>query len=228
MSKPSESATRALLARAHSPDSVNRIHSEKIYGRPFFLRPSEPRLDAREVRRHARRREEKQRGKALKPKPLSARKRKQMCLYDVPRDAQRYALFEPLHDLWLGYMREMLDKDLDNGGQGAALKLASADFHGAEIEVVRSGCVGRVGIKGIVIKDAKFVFEIITKKNKVKTVPKEGTMFRIEIPAADEAKRGDEAEAERKLVFEILGDQFLYRSADRANKKFKTHFLVNI
>lgn len=41
--------------------------------------------------------------------------------------------------------------------------LASADYHGAELEVVRSRCVGRVGCKGIVVKDTKFTFEMITK-----------------------------------------------------------------
>ena len=154
-----------------------------------------------------------------------------MGLYDVPREGQKYALFAPLHNLWLGYMREMLEKDLENGGPAAAMKLMSADFHGAEVEVVRSRCVGRVGIQGIVIKDAKFVFEIITPNNKLKTVPKEGTVFRVEIPAADGAETEIAADpatkdaGERKLVFEILGDQFLHRSADRANKKFKTHFL---
>ena len=54
--------------------------------------------------------------------------------------------------------------------QGAGSKLASAEFHGAELEVVRSRCVGRVGVKGIVIKDSKFTFEIITKKNELRSM----------------------------------------------------------
>ena len=49
--------------------------------------------------------------------------------------------------------------------QGAGSKLASADFHGAEVEVVRSGCVGRVGTRGIVVKDTKFTFEVVTRAN---------------------------------------------------------------
>ena len=49
-------------------------------------------------------------------------------------------------------------------------RLCSADFHGAEVEVVRSRCVGRVGLKGIVLKDTKFTFEIITSADIIKSM----------------------------------------------------------
>jgi ribonuclease P protein subunit POP4 len=157
----------------------------------------------------------------------------------VPKEGQKYAIFEPLHNLWLGYIREILGNEVYTGGQGAAAKLASADFHGAGVEVVRSGCVGRVGIKGIVIKDSRFVFEIITPKNQIKTVPKEGTIFRIEVPAKDKEEKAATGPSEEqpkeggdagsgKFVFELHGDQFSYRPADRATKKFKTHFLKKL
>jgi hypothetical protein len=48
-------------------------------------------------------------------------------------------------------------------------KLVSADFHGAEVEVVRSAAVGRVGIKGIVVRDTKFTFVVVTEKDEVKS-----------------------------------------------------------
>lgn len=48
-------------------------------------------------------------------------------------------------------------------------KLASADFHGAEIEVVRSRCAGRVGAKGIVVRDTKFTFVIVTERDEMKS-----------------------------------------------------------
>lgn len=136
-------------------------------------------------------------------------------------------MFEPLHNLWLGYVREVLGNEIYTGGEGAAAKLASADFHGAELEVVRSVCVSRVGIKGIVIKDSKFAFEVITRKNKLKLVPKEGTVFRFEVPP--QAKGGQEQDASKKdqlgsMVVELHGEQFQFRSADRASKKFRAHF----
>jgi ribonuclease P protein subunit POP4 len=238
MPSKQQSVTQALLARAHSPDSANRLFADKIQHRTFHLRPSSPPpSNARDARRRARQKQAEQRKKALKPKPLSARQRRKLGLYEVPKEGQKYAIYEPLHRLWLGYIREILGNEINTGGQGAAAKLASADFHGAEVEVVRSGCVSRVGIKGIVIKDSRFVFEVITKKNHIKTVPKEGTIFRLEVPAKDAEENdgaGQDGRQEQehspasavagKFVFELHGEQFRFRPADRATKKFKTHF----
>jgi ribonuclease P protein subunit POP4 len=242
MSKP-QPITQALLSRAHSPNSAARIFAEKIERRPVFLgtkspppssssAPANNSSNARSARRAAR--EKEKAGRKQRPKPLSARERRRRGFYDVPREGQRYEIFEPLHRLWLGYMHEILGRDVYHGGQGAAAKLTSADFHGAEVEVSRSACPSRVGLRGIVIKDTKFVFEIVTRRNEVKVVPKEGTMFRVEIPplplaAVEQQPKADggedSVEKARPFAFEILGDQFLHRSADRANKKFKMHFL---
>ena len=69
--------------------------------------------------------------------------------------------------MWLGYMWEVLG--LKEGvrsylkAEAVGPLLASADYHGAKLEVVRSRCVGRVGCRGIVVKDTKFTFEMITK-----------------------------------------------------------------
>lgn len=93
--------------------------------------------------------------------------------------------------------------------------LVSADYHGALVEVVRSRCVSRVGLRGIVVKDTKFTFEVITEKNEVKRVPKEHTVFRFEVPSKEEEGK--------PMVFEIHGSQFESRAPDRANRKFKMH-----
>ncbi|KAI1740200.1 RNase P/MRP, p29 subunit [Xylaria scruposa] len=217
-----QSLTQDLLRRAHSPDSANRIFSDKIQHRPLFLKPSSPPpTTARDARRRARD-EKKKRIKALKPKPLSARERRRRQFYHLPKEGQKYSVFAPLHKLWVGYMREILGTELYNGGQGAAAKLSAADFHGAEVEVSRSRCPSRVGVRGIVVKDSRFAFEIVTPQDQVKTLPKEGTMFRVHVPAPDAATD------QRPFCFEIHGDQFQHRSSDRANKKFKNHFLKKL
>ncbi|KAL2130007.1 hypothetical protein VTI74DRAFT_7003 [Chaetomium olivicolor] len=232
-SKPkqqSQPLASLLLSRAHTPDEAARIFTEKIQQRPLFLAPSSPPpSDARAARRRAQEKKKAQRKKALKPQPLSASQRRRLGLYTVPRAAQKYALYEPLHQLWLGYVREILGNEAYTGGEGAAAKLASADFHGAGVEVVRSGCVSRVGIRGIVVKDSKFAFEIVTKRDKLKLVPKEGTVFRFEVPVPGPGKMGDGGEGQEEgqtssLVFEIHGEQFQFRSADRASRKFRSHF----
>ena len=53
--------------------------------------------------------------------------------------------------------------------QNVGSKLTSADYHGAHMTIVRSRCVGMVGLNGIVVKDTKFTFQIITKKNELKS-----------------------------------------------------------
>ncbi|KXJ89161.1 hypothetical protein Micbo1qcDRAFT_235489 [Microdochium bolleyi] len=280
-SQQSQSLTHSLLARAHSPDSTQRIFAEKIQHRPFLVRPSSPPPaatsgpgpDARAARRVARRRQQSQRSSkrraaGLKPEPLSARERRRMGLYDIrsshgggdnsktqKKQQISYTTFEPLHDLWLGYVREILGNELFTGGQAAAAKLASADIHGARVRVSRSSCPSRVGIEGIVVRDSRYAVQIVTKKNVVKLVPKEGTMFRVEV-AARAAAMGSEGQAGtdskqtilgqdtgtrqqqeeaaqdpeqgKVFVFEVLGDQFQTRSADRANRKFRAHFLENL
>ena len=159
--------------------------------------------------------------------------------------------------MWLGYIREILGIDERGNGEdgrevqiggGMAAKLCAADYHGAEVEVVRSRCVSRVGVRGIVVKDSKYVFEVVTTGDKVKIVPKEHTVFRFCIPRGkesvvkekvvdgdgegEEGKDGtveaEKVDGRRDLVFELHGNQFIYRAADRANKKFKTHFLPDV
>ncbi|KAI0967241.1 RNase P/MRP, p29 subunit [Xylaria arbuscula] len=216
------SLTVDLLQRAHSPDSTKRIYAEKIQHRPLFLKPSSPPPStARNARRTARAQKQK-RAKALKPKPLSARERRKLQLYNLPKEEQKYAIFAPLNTLWQGYAREILGTELYNGGQGAAAKLSAADFHGAEVEVSRSRCPSRVGVRGIVVKDSRFAFEVVTRNNQVKILPKEGTLFRVYIPVVDAAPE------QKGFCLEIHGDQFQHRASDRANKKFKSHFLKKL
>jgi ribonuclease P protein subunit POP4 len=226
-STPGQQPIQDLLARAHSPDSANRIYAEKIQYRSLHLRPTSPppsSLNVRAARRRAR--EQEKAKKKLKPKPLSSRERRRLGLYDIPREGQKYEIYQPINKLWMGYIREVLGNDVYTGGPAAAAKLASAEFHGAEVDVVRSRCAGRVGIKGIVVRDRKFVFEIITKKRGLKIVPKEGTTFQVEISVKDDDAQAP-SDADR-FAFEILGDQLMLRSADRANRKFKAHFLKNV
>jgi len=235
-----EHAALALLARAHSPPAASEIFRDKVQKRPLLLRPSspDPKDNAREARRRLRQQKalSQRRSKKQKPKPLSAKEKRRLAIYDIPKEQRKYSIYEPMQKMWEAYARDILGIDTAKTQEGkerpvyltpagAGPMLASADFHGAGIEVVRSRCVSRVGIRGVVVKDQKFSFEIITRNNEVKTVPKEHTIFKFELPIdGEQASRDDEAfETRRALVFELHGSQFENRAPDRANKKFKLH-----
>ena len=170
--KPSPIA-QELLSRAFSPETAESIFTERVRKRPLLLRPTINDVsDGREARRRARAESRASHAKALpKPKPLTAREIRASNIYKIPAEARKYEIYKPLHTLWQGYIQEVL------GGASSlpinattAGRLCSADFHGAEVEVVRSRCVGRVGLKGIVLKDTKFTFEIITSADIIKSM----------------------------------------------------------
>lgn len=160
---------RELLSRAFSGTEAERIFTEKVKQKPLRLRPTDTDVaDARELRRRERARKLLQRKKNQKPKPLSAKEKRALKIYAVPKEAQKYKIYEPLHNLWVGYIQEVLGEGCMPVTPATAAKLCSADFHGAELEVVRARCVSRVGLKGIVVKDTKFAFELVTRKDEVK------------------------------------------------------------
>ncbi|KAF3905050.1 hypothetical protein AA313_de0206296 [Arthrobotrys entomopaga] len=248
MASSGESFAQSLLHLAHPDDSdeAARIFKEKVNHRPIDFRhistSTVPQKDARTRRREERLKKKLAKSKSKpsnKPRPLSAREKRALQVYDVPKEAQKYAIYEPLHKLWLGYIQEVLKGSFGpNGtaGQAAAAKLCAADFHGCHLEVVRNRCPSRVGIKGIVIKDTKMTFVIVTKKDVIKCissnlrkplhrdfyltgvsdVPKEHSVFRFEIPWPNDA-----AQQADPIVLELHGSNFMFRAAERMNKKFK-------
>ncbi|KAJ5468815.1 hypothetical protein N7475_006567 [Penicillium sp. IBT 31633x] len=229
---PKAHIAHTLLSRAHSPDSATQQFTERIKQKPLFLRATSPSAsDNRSRRRLHRLRKKEYFLRHQKPQPLSAREKRKSGLYDLPKEECKYAIFKGLHELWTGYMQEILD--LKGGPHGHispvshGSKLVSADYHGAEVEVVRSRCPGRVGVKGIVVRDTKFTFVVVTEKDEKKTIPKEHTIFRFTVPVpiqpegAQDQQNQSDANGTKPLVFELHGNQFENRPVDRANKKFK-------
>ncbi|KAF1823994.1 RNase P/MRP, p29 subunit [Dissoconium aciculare CBS 342.82] len=222
-----EHIAEVLLNRAHSTENSKTIFREKVRLRPLLLRPTspDPNINARSKRQYDRLQKAKEQRKSKKPKPLSAKQKRALCIYEIPKEQRKYDIYAPLHVMWCSYMREVLGISEQRSfvdPVGAGPMLTSADYHGAMLEVVRSRCVSRVGLQGIVVKDNKFSFELITRKNELKTVPKEHTVFRFEVPF--EVKEGMEQTSRDPLSFEIYGSQFEARAPDRATKKFRLHF----
>jgi len=186
MDSSKEHPAQEILGRAHSPDTAASIFKERIKQRPLLLRPSspDPQDDARTKRRKVRQAKElanRKHRKSRKPKPLSAKQKRSLCIYDIPKEQRKYDIYVPLHDMWCAYVREILgiaarDDSADSKPRAhispatAGPMLTSADFHGSLVQVVRSKCVSRVGLQGIVVKDTKYTFELITKQNELKSM----------------------------------------------------------
>ncbi|KAI4761087.1 RNase P/MRP, p29 subunit [Aureobasidium sp. EXF-3400] len=229
-----EHPAQSLLARAHEPAAASQIFREKVQNRPLLLRPSspDPSDNVRSQRQKARIEKAKANRTSKKPRPLTAKQKRVLGVYDIPEAQRKYNIYVPIWKLWCAYMREILSMGQSRYVNAAAVGplLASADYHGAMVDVVRCRCVGRVGITGIVVKDTKFTMEIITPKNELKTVPKEFTVFRFEVPFAEQDDDGDSqmVEPRKPFIFELHGSQFENRPADRANRKFKQHIDPNL
>jgi hypothetical protein len=169
-----------LLARAHSPPTASELFTSKIKQKPLLLRATAPpssSSDSRALRRHIRLRKKAYFLRKRKPPPLSAKEKRILGVHTLKKEECKYAIYKGLHRMWVGYMQEVLSlspnpssakHNIVTANTHGSL-LASADYHGAEVQVVRSGCVDRVGLKGIVVRDTKFTFVIVTPKDEVKS-----------------------------------------------------------
>ena len=173
-----------LLLNAHPPEVASTIFTEKVLHKPLRLRATSPNPTSHDARaqrclQRLRKKEKAHLKSERKPKPLSAKQKRISGIYDIPPDAQKYEIYVALHRMWVGYMWEVLGlKEGESSvgkaayvtAQSAGKLLAAADFHGAEVMVVRSRCVGMVGLAGIVVRDTKFTFQVITKSNQMKSM----------------------------------------------------------
>ncbi|XP_006458896.1 hypothetical protein AGABI2DRAFT_200755 [Agaricus bisporus var. bisporus H97] len=117
-------------------------------------------------------------------------------------------------------------------------KLVKADFHGAVISVRQSKNPCLVGITGIIIHETENAFKIITKTNAVKLIPKANSIFALSIPLYSTLPPSHNADTPFPILgpeetpettvldkphfeFDLYGNQFRFRSADRAGRKFK-------
>ncbi|CAN0066331.1 ribonuclease P protein subunit p29 isoform X1 [Lampetra fluviatilis] len=147
-------------------------------------------------------------------RPLSSRERRRLGLFDIRPENQRYALFLPLHQLWLQYIDDLFGglKSTTRSEQ-IQMKMLKADLHGAIITVEKSKCPTYVGTTGIMIQELKNVFKIITKDDKLKVIPKRKSIFTVAFGG---------------FVSHIYGSMLCMRSSERSAKKFKAKGSVDL
>lgn len=147
-----------------------------------------------------------------KRKKLSREEISQMGIYALPKDTISYKEIVPLNRLWRGYIARYLGKEtLPNAADVQysqfTMDLLKADFHGAKMTVVRAKNPSLVGIRGIVILETKGTFKFVSKDNKLRTIPKNDSVFRIHWNNVD---------------ITIFGKHINCRPAERSVKKIKT------
>ncbi len=182
--------------RKHLPDNKQRDSTiDNLRHRVFFIdntdRPKK-RFDLKRKRRHK----------------LTSKEKRQLGLFKIPRD-QQYVSFLPLHTLWQEYVRDLIDFSRiteQNKQTTIQQKLLKADYHGAILTVTKAKNPSMIGHTGIMVQETKNVFKIVSKDNKVKMIPKENTVFTVEVEG---------------FRLDIDGSHFRFTAAERVHRKFK-------
>ncbi|CAN2389358.1 ribonuclease P RNA binding, partial [Pristimantis euphronides] len=152
--------------------------------------------------------------KRHKAKSLTAKERRDMKLFKINPDQQRYDLYLPLHELWKQYIRDLCHGlQPDAQPQMIQMKMLKADLHGAVVTVFKSKCPSYVGLTGIILQESKHVLKIITKDDTLKVVPKLNCVFSVEIDG---------------FISYIYGSKLQMRASERSAKKFKAKGSIDL
>ncbi|XP_066438602.1 ribonuclease P protein subunit p29 [Eleutherodactylus coqui] len=156
----------------------------------------------------------KRKRKKHKAKGFTAKKRRELKLFKLNPDLQRYDTSLPLHELWKQYIRDLCQGlRPDAQPQMIQNKMLKADLHGALVTVFKSKCPSYVGLTGIVLQESKHVLKIITKDDKLKVVPKLNCVFSVEIDG---------------FISYIYGSKLQMRASERSAKKFKAKGSIDL
>uniref|UniRef100_A0A2M4AZ71 Ribonuclease P protein subunit p29 n=1 Tax=Anopheles triannulatus TaxID=58253 RepID=A0A2M4AZ71_9DIPT len=149
---------------------------------------------------------------------LSRREVKELGLYALPSDTVQYKDAVPLHRLWCGYFSKFFQSHgtpdvTDSSYNMIVASLLKADYHGAKVTVVRSKQPSVVGMKGIVVLDTKGTFKIVSKDNRLRTIPKNDSVFEIQ---------------SKENVVTLFGKHLNARPAERSVRKIKVFSLPDL
>ena len=126
-------------------------------------------------------------------KPLTAKEKRALGLYRLPKKGLKYSSFVSLNSLWLGYMEELLDMEaLEKGDWSPNLneetrqlqlqmRVCRADLTGAELTVASATCPSHLGVRGLVLMETKNTLQIISPDNRLRLIPKAGSSFQFEM-----------------------------------------------
>ena len=142
-------------------------------------------------------------------KLVSSRLTREARLHHIPKEEQKYAHFLPLHSLWEQYIRSTFKSGSNELSIRADERLLKIDFHGALFTVINSKCPSLIGLRGIVAKETKLMFQLVTECDELKTVPKKNSIFMMEVD---------------KFRIKMNGDAIVGKPGFRTTKKIKNTF----
>ena len=131
----------------------------------------------------------------------------------MKKEEIKYESMVPMNQMWNEYITSLMNKTMNV--ETISSKIVKCDLHGALIEVANSVNKNNIGIKGIMLFESKKTFNILTQNNKIKTILKQGSIFKLNLTYGD-------------IEVTILGDNFIYKSAERTKVKFKTKYNLNL
>jgi len=154
-------------------------------------------------------------------KPLTAKEKRSLGLYRLPKKGLKYSSFEALNSMWNGYMKELLDlESLESGGWSPNLneetrqlqlqmRVCRAELSGALLSVASASCPSHVGVTGIVVLESKNTLQIISEDNKLRLIPKLGSSFSFKFEG---------------YKFTFPGSSIHSKPAERITKKLKNKY----
>jgi len=154
-------------------------------------------------------------------KPLTAKEKRSLGLYRLPKKGLKYSSFESINSMWNGYMKELLDLDaLESGGWSPNLneetrqlqlqmRVCRAELTGAHVSVASATCPSHVGVTGIVVLESKNTLQIISDDNKLRLIPKLGSSFSFKFEG---------------YKFTFPGSSIHSKPAERITKKLKNKY----
>ena len=133
---------------------------------------------------------------------------------DLKKEKMNYENLLELNKMWQEYITELMNNNTSNE-ETILSKMLKADLHGAILNVINSTNKNNIGISGIVLFESRRTFNILTKKNEIKTILKQGCIFETWLQFNN-----------TKIL--IYGENFIYKSAERTKIKFKPKFYFNM
>ncbi|WKX92709.1 hypothetical protein Q1695_010609 [Nippostrongylus brasiliensis] len=121
------------------------------------------------------------------------------ALTEDDKQALKYAQVEPLYHMWCQYYRELLGSREKMPDE----RMLKADYHGALVLVAEAHNTTMIGIVGIIILETRQTFQLITKDDKYKVIPKQGTALQFILDGR---------------VFTLFGDSMRYKPSLRGKK----------